>query len=928
MPHTWAEYGIETRGKTSGEVKATCPQCSHTRKKASYPCLNVNLDKEVWHCWHCEWSGSLHSGEDRPSTRYATPRVYRKPVYRSTPLPQRVLAWFASRGIPETVLARNRISYGQVYMPQIESDVTAIQFPYFRDGEVVNVKYRDGQKHFRMVGGGERLLYGCDDVAPPSVVIVEGEMDKLALEVAGITSCVSVPDGAPSPQTKNYASKFEYLATAEALLQPCSKIVLAVDNDAPGEVLAQELARRLGPERCWRVEWAAGCKDANDVLVSYGATTLRECIEQATPWPISGIVSVGQLKSGIMEMYEHGIQRGLSPGWSTLARYYTVRAGEMTVVTGIPGDGKALALDTPLPTPQGWTTMGDVGVGDGLFDERGMPCRVTAVSAVMHGHDCYQVMFADGTVVVCDAEHEWRTRDDRARRSLLMARKNNRLEPRALCTRGTDQSTKRSFPSVVTTATLASTLLTPDHGRHNHAVAVAASVQLPECPLPIAPYVLGAWLGDGTAACGSLTCFDNEILKEIEREGYRVTAQPATPGRYTIRGLQPLLRGAGVLARKHIPQAYLRASHSQRLALLQGLMDTDGSVTPRGKCEFSNTNRMLAEQVYDLIVGLGMKTGFVVAPATLYRRVVGERYRLIFTPHEGVFRLGRKAQYLQYDTVSPQAQWRMIVKCIRVPSVPVKCVQVDSPSRLYLATRAYVPTHNSTFLSALAVNLAREASWRFAIFSPENVPLERYAVLLIEQWSGHQFDGVGGRMPADLLSWGMEWLEEHITFLLPEDAVPTIPYLLDLARVQVLRQGIRGLILDPWSEIEHSRPAGQTETEYVSHMLTLIRRFARLHGVHVWVVAHPSKLLKSKDGRYDPPTPYQISGSAHFYNKADNCVTVWRDRTADHHRVEIHVSKIRSREIGRTGMVELAYDPLCRRYADLPEKEVYSSWHA
>lgn len=561
--HTWSEFGIETRGRDAGELKTVCPKCSASRKKQHYPCLSVNLDKGVWHCWHCEYSGSLHSGEDRLPHLPQMPRSYRKPVYRATPLPQRVLSWFASRGIPENVLARNRISYGPVYMPQIEEEVTAIQFPYFRDGEVVNVKYRDGHKHFRMVGGGERLLYGLDDAAPPTLIVVEGEMDKLAVEVAGFLSCVSVPDGAPSPNTKNYASKFDYLASAEAVLTPCTKIILAVDADAPGETLAQELARRLGPERCWRVEWSAGCKDANDVLMSYGPETLKECLDHATPWPVSGIIGVSQLVSAVLHMHANGVDRGLSPGWFTLERYYTVRAGEMTIVTGIPGDGK------------------------------------------------------------------------------------------------------------------------------------------------------------------------------------------------------------------------------------------------------------------------------------------------------------------------------------------------------------------STFLSALAVNLARDYAWRFAIFSPENTPLERYAAALVEQYTGRQFDGVAGPMPEAELVWALEWLDEHVSFLLPDDAVPTIPYLLELARIQVLRQGIRGLILDPWSEIEHSRPAGQTETEYVSHMLSLIRRFGRLHGVHVWVVAHPTKLLKPSNGVYAPPTPYDIAGSAHFYNKADNCLTVWRDREAGHGRVEIHIGKIRSREIGRTGMVELEYDRSCRRYADI-----------
>ena len=107
---TWEELGIDIRGKTSGEVKTVCPRCSAYRKKSNYPCLNVNLDKGVFHCWHCEWSGSLQKGEERRSNPAASPLIFRKPVYRQTPLPRHVIEWFATRGIPEKVLARRRIS--------------------------------------------------------------------------------------------------------------------------------------------------------------------------------------------------------------------------------------------------------------------------------------------------------------------------------------------------------------------------------------------------------------------------------------------------------------------------------------------------------------------------------------------------------------------------------------------------------------------------------------------------------------------------------------------------------------------------------------------------------------------------------------------------------------------------------------------------
>src|SRR5690606_13710034 len=143
---------------------------------------------------------------------------WRKPTFRQTDLPEKVVAWFKKRGISEAVLKRNRIGYGEVYMPQIEDRTTTIQFPYLNGDEAVNVKYRDGQKNFRMEAGGERVLYGLNDIAE-TTIIVEGEIDKLSLDEAGFTNSVSVPDGAPAPNAKDYAGKFSFLESAEEKLE-------------------------------------------------------------------------------------------------------------------------------------------------------------------------------------------------------------------------------------------------------------------------------------------------------------------------------------------------------------------------------------------------------------------------------------------------------------------------------------------------------------------------------------------------------------------------------------------------------------------------------------------------------------------------------------------------------------------------------------
>ena len=492
--------------------------------------------------------------------------MYHKPAYHlPSPPTSQLEEWFAKRGIPRRVLERRRISTTKIYMPQHEGEERAIQFPYFRHGECINIKYRDAHKHFRMVSGAERILYGLDDIQGDCVVICEGECDAMAIEVAGYESVVSVPDGAPAPTTKNYASKFDFLENCEDVLAPLREIIIAVDNDLPGNTLAAELVRRLGPERCLWVSWPDGCKDANDVLMQHGSSLLRDCLDHAQPWPISGIGTGKTLKNGIEAMYESAPPRGLSTGWLELDQYYTVRPGELTIISGIPSHGK------------------------------------------------------------------------------------------------------------------------------------------------------------------------------------------------------------------------------------------------------------------------------------------------------------------------------------------------------------------SGFVSALAINMARLHDWNLTIFSPENAPMERYAATLISLYIGKRFWGEA-RMSLDEMHTGRDWLSDHVTFLMPEDDSPTMDWLLSLAKIQVYRQGIKGLILDPWNEIESNRPAHRSETDHISTSLSQIKRFAMLHGIHVWVIAHPTKLRKAENGKYagqyPPPTPYDIAGSAHFRNKADNCLTIWRDVEANNNHVSVFVQKVRFLSVGKPGESALVYEPASGRFRE------------
>lgn len=570
MAKTWTDVGIDLPAGAAGpEVYTTCPKCSGSRKNKRAKCLSANVEKVCWTCHHCGWSGSLKTGQElRAEVGWRRPQWRRPDPHPELPLTDKALAWFAERGITAAVLARNAVHSCTVYMPQVEETVHAIAFPYRRGGEVVNHKYRDGHKHFRMDTGAERVLYKLDDVDLACLVWVEGEIDALSVEVAGLISCVSVPDGAPAEGTKDYSSKFTFLDTAEATLAAVTRHVIAVDNDAPGQRLEDELARRLGREKCWRVVWPVGCKDANDVLRQHGAETLRWHLDHAEPFPVEGVLTVESEGDNIRRLYEHGLERGESTGWTSVDRYYTVRPGELTVIVGTPGSGK------------------------------------------------------------------------------------------------------------------------------------------------------------------------------------------------------------------------------------------------------------------------------------------------------------------------------------------------------------------SNFVDALLVNLARLHGWGFALFSPENQPVADHMSRIVEKYVERPFaQGPTPRMAPDELHIGMEWVRDHFWWILPRDERQwEIGWLLNRAKELVYRHGIRGLVIDPWNELEPQRSRDESETEYVSRVLRTVRQWGRQHGVHVWMVVHPTKLYRDKDGQYPVPTLYDAHGSAHWRNKADNGLCVWRDMSPESPRrfeVDVHVQKIRFRQIGRLGKVTLRYWAATATYADV-----------
>lgn len=344
-----------------------------------------------------------------------------------------------------------------------------------------------------------------------------------------------------------------------------------------------------------------------------------------------------------------------------------LQAGQMIVIAARPAMGKALALDTPIPTPTGWTTMGDIRVGDTVLGADGHPTTVTNATDVMTGRPCFKVIFDDGTEIIADAEHQW----------LTETRASRRARSSALAGSGGGGRVRTSVGAQVrTTAEIRETVrcATADR-RANHSIANTRPLQLPEADLLVAPYTLGIWLGDDSTALA--------------------------PSAESLRTL-------GVLNNKHIPMQYLRASEAQRRALLAGLLDSDGTVTNAGCIQFTVTNRQLAYDTQELALSLGYRTGMATKKVKGSSEATSTAYKLTFSSSDSVFALSRKNQMHRDRDARPTAKRssRYIVAVEPVDSVPVRCIEVDNEQHLFLASRAFVPTHNSTF----ALDIARSAA--------------------------------------------------------------------------------------------------------------------------------------------------------------------------------------------------------------------------
>lgn len=565
-------FGIKIRSPRVGENTATCPKCSHERRKKNNPCLSVKIEPEggaTWNCNHCGWTGGM-AAENNTFQKKPVRKIYRRPTPVANPeRPQTLVSWLRNRGISDETASALGIYRTDHFFPQTGLKTPCVAFPYFWNGTLYNVKYRDKDKNFAQEKDAEPTLFNADALDNTNEIIwAEGEMDVAAFYEIGMKNAVSLPTGSPSNENDHGDRRYVAMETHADALEKIEKFYIATDCDEKGDLLAEELARRLGREKCWRVRFPTlndvSSKDANECLVDHGRDVLTEQIKFAEEWPIDGLYSVSTYAQNVLDLY-HGVgPRPYSVMNESFDKCLRVIPGQFVVVTGIPNHGKSRFVDQ---------------------------------------------------VAIWTAEHH---------------------------------------------------------------------------------------------------------------------------------------------------------------------------------------------------------------------------------------------------------------------------------------------------------------DWKWVIFSPETEEAQHISDLCELRARYPFFDGINGRMTENDLNMALRWLEQYFQFITVKEHTPSIDWILERAKASVLRFGSNNIVIDPYNEIEAGRGRDQTETEFVSQLISKLKRFAKNHGVTVWMVAHPTKIQVSSDtGKERIPTLYDISGSAHWRNKADAGVVVYRDY--ENNETIIQSQKIRRQPIcGTPSSIKYTFLPSERWFAELP----------
>ena len=324
-----------------GKNEGICPLCSHERKQANKnkKCASYDWNTGLGTCHNCNTVFQLHTFERKVSS--AVHKQFTKPKFvNNTELSDNLVKWFSSRGISQKTLRVMKITEGVEYMPQVNKEVNTIHFNYMINNELINVKYRDGAKNFKLYKGAEKIFYNIDNIINHDwCVIVEGEIDVLSYVEAGIYNVVSVPNGATINR-----NNLDYLDNCIEYFENKNKIIIAVDTDEAGNALKQELIRRLGAEVCFIATYD-DCKDANEYIIKYNTDSLHNVIANATAVPLENVTTIKDVEGELQDFVQHGFKQGYQVNLQNFDKIFSTYTGQFITVTGIPSSGKSDWVD-------------------------------------------------------------------------------------------------------------------------------------------------------------------------------------------------------------------------------------------------------------------------------------------------------------------------------------------------------------------------------------------------------------------------------------------------------------------------------------------------------------------------------------------------------------------------------------------------------
>lgn len=349
------KFGIDVSRLNSHatNAKTYCPQCHDQRHNRRDKSLSVNMQTGMFKCHYCGFSGCAAVPTEsekkqwmerqpwfRPAPIRKQKPEYKRPIPKPhAPMSDRALKWFASRGISAETLTACKVTEGMEWMPQENRQMNTVQFNYYRDGQLINTKFRTGNKYFKLCSGAELIPYNIDRIkGERECIITEGEMDALSFFECGRHDVVSVPNGANA--NLDYLDDF-----IEDYFEDKATIYIAVDTDSKGITLRDELLRRFGAERCRVVDFGEDCKDANEHLMAHGRESLLRCLAEAPEVKVEGIFTVSDFEQSLDAIFEFGLQKGVVIGHEPIDRLISFETKRLCMVTGYPGSGKSEFID-------------------------------------------------------------------------------------------------------------------------------------------------------------------------------------------------------------------------------------------------------------------------------------------------------------------------------------------------------------------------------------------------------------------------------------------------------------------------------------------------------------------------------------------------------------------------------------------------------